>query len=169
MLFKKIIRLFKRAFISKHNRRSGSRNVYRKKRLKKLIRPASFHRHGVIRTKKRKFLKQHSALKKRKSNKKSLGKRSIKKNRIFKRKSLLLVGVIIHYFPKVNAAVVKLKKPLKIGDPIQIKGKTTDFKQMVSSMQIDRRPIESAKARQEIGLEVLREVRSNDLVYIVKE
>jgi len=65
----------------------------------------------------------------------------------------------------VNAAVVKLKKPLALGEPIWIKGKTTDFRQTAGSMQINRKPIEKARPGQEIGLEVFREVRPGDTVY----
>ncbi|OIO36407.1 MAG: hypothetical protein AUJ74_02570 [Candidatus Omnitrophica bacterium CG1_02_44_16] len=77
-----------------------------------------------------------------------------------------MIGAITHYFPKVNAAVVKLKRPLKIGEPIWIKGKVTDFRQTVGSMQIDRKPIESARPGQEIGLQVFRDVRPGDLVFV---
>ena len=75
------------------------------------------------------------------------------------------IGVITHYFPKVRAAVVKLKGPLSIGDTVKIKGHTTDFKQNVTSIQIDRVPISSAKKGQEIGLLVDSRVRRNDAVY----
>ena len=70
-----------------------------------------------------------------------------------------------HYFPKVRAAVIKLKAPLSIGDTIKIKGHTTDFKQAISSLQIDRVPINSAKKGQEIGLLVDSRVRQHDAVY----
>lgn len=75
-----------------------------------------------------------------------------------------VIGIITHYFPKVSAAVVKLKAPLSIGDTIKVKGHTTDFTQRVSSMQIDRVPITQAKKGQEIGLQVVFRVRGNDAV-----
>ncbi len=77
-------------------------------------------------------------------------------------------GVITHYFPKVNAAVVKLSKPLNIGEPVWIKGRATDFRQTVGSMQVDRSPIEKGRAGQEIGLEVFREVKPGDRLFILK-
>lgn len=61
--------------------------------------------------------------------------------------------------------MVKLKKPLVLGEPVWVKGKITDFRQTVGSMQIDRKPIEKARPGQEIGLEVFREVRQGDAVY----
>lgn len=75
------------------------------------------------------------------------------------------IGLVTHYFPKVRAAVIKLKAPLTTGDAVKIKGHTTDFQQVVSSMQIDRVPIDQAKKGQEIGLLVNSRVRQHDLVY----
>lgn len=77
-----------------------------------------------------------------------------------------VIGVVTHYFPHVQAAVVKLKKPLAVGDAILIKGSTTHFQQQVESMQIDRMPIQKAKKGDEIGLQVNERVREHDLVLV---
>ncbi|MDD5138497.1 MAG: translation elongation factor-like protein [Candidatus Omnitrophica bacterium] len=77
-------------------------------------------------------------------------------------------GEISHYFPKVKAAVFKCRVPLAIGDAIWVKGKNTDFKQTVGSMQIDRKPIERASKGQEIGLEVFQDVRVGDQVFLTR-
>jgi hypothetical protein len=76
-----------------------------------------------------------------------------------------VVGLITHYFPKVSAGVIKLKSPLAAGDKIRVKGNTTDFTQSVVSMQIDCKPIVSAKCGQEIGLLVNSRVRRKDVVF----
>ncbi len=76
-----------------------------------------------------------------------------------------VIGIITHYFPKVQAAVLKLKLPLAINDSIKVKGHTTDFTQAVSSMQIDRTPITLGKKGDEIGLLVTSRVRRRDVVY----
>ncbi|PIQ89844.1 MAG: hypothetical protein COV72_01100 [Candidatus Omnitrophica bacterium CG11_big_fil_rev_8_21_14_0_20_42_13] len=71
-----------------------------------------------------------------------------------------------HYFPKVKAAVIKISDgSLSLKDTIRLKGHTTDFKQNIVSMQIDRRPIEKAQKPDEIGLRVNQRVRINDQVY----
>jgi len=75
-----------------------------------------------------------------------------------------VIGIITHYFPHVRAAVVKLKAPLVVGDTIKIKGHTTDFTQTITSLQIDRVPVNSAKKGQEIGLLVNSRVRQHDVV-----
>lgn len=79
-----------------------------------------------------------------------------------------VIGIVTHYFPHVNAAVIKLKAPLSVGDKIQIKGHTTDFTENITSLQIDRVPIQSAKKGDEIGLLVNSRVRQHDTVYKVK-
>src|SRR3990167_6537064 len=76
------------------------------------------------------------------------------------------IGIVTHYFPHVEAAVVKLTKgPLSVGDTIVIKGHTTDFKEKVGSLQLDHAPVDSASVGQEIGLKVKTRVREHDAVY----
>jgi len=108
-----------------------------------------------------------------KSTHKLIKKKINKKNPVSKKKPIKksaksegnLIGLIIHYFPHVQAAVIKLKKPLKNGDTVKIKGHTTDLTQIVTSMQINRVEISSAKKGDEIGLQVSSRVRQGDKVY----
>lgn len=108
-----------------------------------------------------------------KSVKKLIKKKPAKKNPVSKKNPAKkttksegnLIGLIIHYFPHVQAAVIKLKKPLANGDTVKIKGHTTDLTQIVSSMQINRVDISSAKKGDEIGLKVNSRVRQQDKVY----
>jgi translation elongation factor EF-Tu-like GTPase len=80
--------------------------------------------------------------------------------------SLEKIGEVTHYFPHVNAAAVKLlKSGLKVGDSIYIKGHTTDFKELVQSIQLDHATIPEGKKGQEIGLLVKSRVRQGDKVY----
>ena len=80
--------------------------------------------------------------------------------------SLEEVGVVTHYFPKVDAAVVKMTKgSLSSGDTIFIKGHTSDFKEKAESMQLDHVPIQVAEIGQEIGLKVKSKVREHDIIY----
>lgn len=102
----------------------------------------------------------------RKSPKRVQTKKRITKNKVSRgsRKKESVIGKITHYFPKVRAAVIKLDAPLAVGDVVRIKGHTTDFKQAVTSMQVDRVPISQAKKGQEIGLLVDSRVRQHDIV-----
>lgn len=79
------------------------------------------------------------------------------------------IGIITHYFPHVQAGVIKVGKgSIKVGDEIHIKGATTDFKQRVISLQIDHAPVQSAKKGDEAGLQTKDRVRQHDTVYRIK-
>ncbi|MEM2937463.1 MAG: translation elongation factor-like protein [Candidatus Bathyarchaeia archaeon] len=75
------------------------------------------------------------------------------------------VGRVTHFFTKISVAVVELKAPLAVGDRIVIKGPTTDFEQIVDSMQIEHKNVQRAEAGQSIGLKVNQRVREKDVVY----
>ena len=75
------------------------------------------------------------------------------------------VGHIAHFFPKIDVAVVELKKSLAVGDTIVVKGPTTNFEQKVDSMQIEHKGVKKAEAGQSIGLKVTERVRERDTVY----
>lgn len=73
---------------------------------------------------------------------------------------------VTHYFPHVNAAVLKIKTgEIRVGDALLFKGHTTDFKQTVTSMQIDHQPVTVAKKGDDFGVEVKSRVRAGDLVF----
>ena len=79
-----------------------------------------------------------------------------------------LVWEVIHYFPHVEAAVVKVKVPrLQLGDSLHFKGHTTDFPLKLESMQIDHKPIQEARKGDEVGVRVPNRVREGDRVYRV--
>ena len=77
------------------------------------------------------------------------------------------IGKVTHYFTKIGVAVIELSGDLKVGEKIRIKGATSDFKQKVSSMQIEHEKIEEAKAGQSIGMKVKEHAREGDKVYKV--
>ena len=81
-------------------------------------------------------------------------------------KEEMQVGKITHYFPKIGVAVVEITDgSLKIGDEIRIKGRTTDFRQKIVSMQIEHDKIEMAEPGVSVGIKTAEPVRANDLVY----
>lgn len=75
------------------------------------------------------------------------------------------IGEISNFFEHVNAAAIKLKAPLKIGDIIHVKGGETDFEQVVESMQVNRTPVKAGKKGDEIGILVREKVRKGFKVY----
>lgn len=75
------------------------------------------------------------------------------------------IGVVSHYYAKISVAVVELKDTIRVGDRILIRGDTTNFEQVVESMQIEHKNVESAGIGQSIGLKVNEGVREGDKVY----
>ena len=75
------------------------------------------------------------------------------------------IGHVTHFFSKISVAVIELSAPLAVGDTILIKGPTTDFEQVVESMQIEHKNVQRAEAGQSIGLKVVQRVREKDTVY----
>ncbi|MFH1316822.1 MAG: hypothetical protein ABII01_04850 [Candidatus Woesearchaeota archaeon] len=79
------------------------------------------------------------------------------------------IGAVTHYFTNIGVAVIEIKNSkLNVGDQIHIKGATSDFKQKVSSMQIEHEKVQTAKKGDAIGLKVKEHVREHDTVYLVK-
>lgn len=122
---------------------------------------------GIFR-KKPKIVKVKSRAK-RKTTKRRLKKKTRpKKVKTEKRIKIMpkVVGKVTHYFPHVKAGVVLVTNDkIALGDTLQIKGHTTDFKQKVTSIQINNVPVKEAHPGQEVGILVKSRVRHNDVVY----
>jgi putative protease len=79
--------------------------------------------------------------------------------------NIIEVGHVTHFFSKIKVAVVDLTESLAVGDSILVKGPTTDFEQVVKSMQIEHANIPKAEAGQSIGLKMAEHARERDVVY----
>ncbi len=77
----------------------------------------------------------------------------------------ILAGTVSHYFAQPQVGAVKLETELRIGDLLRFRGRTTEFEQKLSSMQIDHEPVEEAGPGSEVGIQVLERVRKGDQVY----
>ena len=75
------------------------------------------------------------------------------------------VGKILHYYDKIGVAIVQVSDNIKKGDRISIRGKKTNFEQVVQSMQLDHIDIDEATKGKEVGLKVDQPVREGDKVY----
>ena len=78
---------------------------------------------------------------------------------------IIEIGRITHFFSKINVAVIELKAPLKVGDTIVVKEPPADSQQVVESMQIEHKNVQTGEAGQSIGLKVIQRVRETDVVY----
>lgn len=78
------------------------------------------------------------------------------------------IGAVEHYFSHVQVAAIKLMKgDLSVGDTIHIKGHTSDFTQLVDSMQIDKKSVQTAMQKSDVGIKVKEHAREGDVVYKV--
>jgi len=76
------------------------------------------------------------------------------------------IGKITHYFSDIEVAVINLSSSLKDGEEIRITGgESTDFNQVVESMQVDHKKVKSAKKGDSVGLKVKEKVREGYLVF----
>jgi len=75
------------------------------------------------------------------------------------------VGKIIHFYNKINVAVVELSDNLKQGDDIVIEGHGKEVIQKVASMQIEHKDIQLATKGQSIGMKTADAVKEGDLVF----
>jgi len=83
-------------------------------------------------------------------------------------KKEIRIGSISTYFSKIGVAAIRLTSDdLKVGDTIHIKGHTTNFEQIVESIQIEKKPVQSAQKGDEIGIKVKDRVREGDIVFKV--
>ncbi len=75
------------------------------------------------------------------------------------------VGQVSHYFSRIGVAIVELKSTLSVGDQVLVKGPTSDFEQVIESMQIEHVNVSTAKKGDSIGLKVNKLVKPNDVLY----
>lgn len=77
------------------------------------------------------------------------------------------VGAVTHFYGGIGVAIVKCGVPIAIGTKLRFKGATTDFEDIVSSIQFNHETIPEAKKNQEVGIKVRDKVREGDEVYLV--
>ena len=78
------------------------------------------------------------------------------------------LGKVIHYYDKIGVAVIKLDKPLKVGDKVKFVHGEDSFEQAVESMQLEHAQVKSGKKGQEIAVKVDKETKSGTQVYLSK-
>jgi putative protease len=75
------------------------------------------------------------------------------------------VGNVTHYFNRIGVAVLTLSEELRVGDKIHFLGHTTDFEQVITSMEIDHKKVDVVKPGDDFAIKVRDRVRRGDPVY----
>ena len=78
------------------------------------------------------------------------------------------IGKVTHYYGGIGVAIVKFNKAVKKGEKICFCGSSTEFDQVIGSMQFDHKDIAVAKKGQEVGIKVDQKVREGEKIYAAK-
>ena len=74
------------------------------------------------------------------------------------------VGEVIKFFAQPSVAAIKATGSIKVGDELHFKGATTDFVEVVVSMQIDNADVAEVASGALVGIKIKDRVRPGDHV-----
>ncbi len=75
------------------------------------------------------------------------------------------LGEVIHYYGRIQVAVLRLKRGIKQGQRLHFHGAHTDFEQAAASLQVDHASVTEAAAGSEVAVKVEQAVREGDGVF----
>ena len=160
---KKLFKSKKRSNKKKKKVRPKTRRVIHRKRTKISA------RQKVKKTSKSQTVKRQSAILKQLPIFSKAKKPSVKISQHLSSQKDILAGTITHFFPRIQVVVLKIAQGnIRVGDRIHIRGTSTNFKQKVSSMQIESVDVTVAKKGQLIGLKTDKIAKTGDKVYKIE-
>ena len=78
------------------------------------------------------------------------------------------IGEVIKFFAKPSVAAIQITDgELNVGDSIKFSGHTTEFSDVVQSMEVNNKSVQKAVAGESVGLKVADRVRPGDEVFKV--
>ena len=150
----------------KKKKKAKKKSLKKAKKIKKV---------KIKKVKKAKKLKKAKKAKKSKKTKRALKKTAVKK--VSESEPVLpwrtplegekFLGIIDDYYQHVSVIALYLKEPLRLGERIHIRGFSTDFTQIVSSIQIEHNAVESAEAGAGVGIKVDQKAHKGNYAYKV--
>jgi putative protease len=79
------------------------------------------------------------------------------------------VGEVTHFYNHLSVAVLALSEMIHVGDTVHILGHSTDFRQKVTSLQIEHQPVSEAGPGQEVAMKVEHRVHVHDAVFKITD
>ena len=80
------------------------------------------------------------------------------------------VGTVVKFFSRPMAAAVRIEERcIGRGDALHFRGRVTDLYHRIESMEIDRRPVNSAATGETVGIKLSAPVRRRDAVFKLEE
>ena len=76
------------------------------------------------------------------------------------------IGEVIHFYDHISVAIVKLTAPLTSGDSVKVVHGDMMFTQVVDSMELEHKKLDSAKKGAEIGMKVDKPVKPKTEVFL---
>ena len=75
------------------------------------------------------------------------------------------IGKVVHFYDNISVAIIKLSKPLKVGDTVKFKRGDEEFEQKIQSMEDKHKKVKTAKKGDEIGVKVNQAAKEKTEVY----
>ena len=75
------------------------------------------------------------------------------------------IGQVTHFYDKIKVAVIITTATIQVGDMVHFLGHSTDFKQEVTSLQIEHQGVNEVGSGQEVAMKVSQTVHPKDTVY----
>ena len=79
------------------------------------------------------------------------------------------IGEVTRFYSRLSVGVLNLDRPLRLGDLIRVFGNHTDFRQKVTSMQVNYASVTEGQPGQRVAIKVVRRVRPGDAIYLSEE
>ena len=78
------------------------------------------------------------------------------------------IGIVTHYYDKIGVAVVEVKsQSIKVGDMVKISGHDNEFKQEITSLQIEHNHVSEVPVGETAGMKVDKAVKAGDVLYLL--
>ena len=78
------------------------------------------------------------------------------------------IGKVIHWYDKANVAVLRLSDALSTGDTVKIVKGQDEFTEAIGSMEIDKKPVSSVKAGEEVAVKLSQKTKEGALIFKVE-
>jgi putative protease len=81
----------------------------------------------------------------------------------------ILVGNILHYYPKAKAGSLVLShRGLKIGDKVIVQGAHTFLEQTIETIEVNNKNVNQGKKGEEVAIKFKDKVREHDKLFLIK-
>lgn len=77
------------------------------------------------------------------------------------------IGKVTHYYDKIGVAVIEvMNQALKVGDTVKISGHDTEYKQIITSLQVEHKKVNEVSPDESCGMQVDKPVKPGDVLYL---